>query len=135
MELLLPHDTSNFKGDEREEKEKSKLFDWMLYFNLPLVFGLLAFLLYDVSAHSYQTYELVGLVLSMGVVLGTNGINVAHELGYRDNKLQRTLTKILLLPSHYMHFYIEHNFGNHAQAATAEDPQQQDLTSPYIRFG
>lgn len=122
MELLLPHDTSNFKGDEREEKEKSKLFDWMLYFNLPLVFGLLAFLLYDVSAHSYQTYELVGLVLSMGIVLGTNGINVAHELGHRDNQLQRTLAKILLLPSHYMHFYIEHNFGHHAHAATAEDP-------------
>ena len=122
LELLLPHDTGNLEGKEREEKKKSKLFDWMLYFNLPLVFGLLGYLLYDVSTHTYQTYELVGLVLSMGIVLGTNGINVAHELGHRDNKLQRTLAKTLLLPSHYMHFYIEHNFGHHAHAATAEDP-------------
>lgn len=122
LELLLPQDTSNLEGKEREDKKKSKLFDWMLYFNLPLVFGLLTFLLWDVSNHSYQMYELVGLVLSMGIVLGTNGINVAHELGHRDSLVHRTMAKTLLLPSHYMHFYIEHNFGHHAHAATAEDP-------------
>lgn len=122
LELLLPQDTSNLEAEEREEKTNSKLFDWMLYFNLPLVFGLLTFLLWDISNHTYQTYELVGLVLSMGIVLGTNGINVAHELGHRDNVVHRTLAKALLLPSHYMHFYIEHNFGHHAHAATAEDP-------------
>ncbi len=122
LELLLPQDTSNLEGKEREDKKKSKLFDWMLYFNLPLVFGLLTFLLWDVSNHSYQMYELVGLVLSMGIVLGTNGINVAHELGHRDSLVHRIMAKTLLLPSHYMHFYIEHNFGHHAHAATAEDP-------------
>lgn len=122
LELLLPHDTSNLEGEEREEKTKSKLFDWMLYLNLPLVFGLLAFLLWDISNHIYQTYELVGLALSMGIVLGTNGINVAHELGHRDSMVHRTMAKALLLPSHYMHFYIGHNFGHHAHAATAEGP-------------
>jgi alkane 1-monooxygenase len=41
LELLLPQDTSNLEGEERQKKKKSKLFDWMLYFNLPIVFGLL----------------------------------------------------------------------------------------------
>lgn len=122
LEILLPHDTTNYEGEEREEKEKSKLFDWMLYLNVPIVFGLLGYLLYDVSKNPYQTYEMVGLVFSMGIVLGTNGINVAHELGHRKGSVERTLAKALLLPSHYMHFYIEHNFGHHANAATAEDP-------------
>jgi alkane 1-monooxygenase len=122
LEILLPYDTSNLEGEKRAEKEKSKLFDWMLYLNVPIVFGLLGYLLYDISSNSYQTYEIVGLVISMGIVLGTNGINVAHELGHRKGRMQRTLAKILLLPSHYMHFYIEHNFGHHANAATAEDP-------------
>ncbi len=122
LEVLLPHDTSNHEGEERTEKEKSKLFDWMLYLNVPIVFGLLGYLLYDVSSNSYQTYEIVGLIISMGIVLGTNGINVAHELGHRKGRMERTLAKGLLLPSHYMHFYIEHNFGHHANAATAEDP-------------
>jgi len=122
LELMLPQDASNYEKEEREEKKKSKLFDWMLYLNAPIIFGLLAFLIWDVTANNYATYEFVGLILSMGIVLGTNGINVAHELGHRQTQNERFLAKLMLLPSFYMHFYIEHNFGHHAQAATIEDP-------------
>lgn len=94
----------------------------MLYLNVPVVFGLLCYTLFDITTTVYATYELVGLVFSVGIVLGTNGINVAHELGHRQKTMERHLGKLLLLPSFYMHFYIEHNFGHHAQAATAEDP-------------
>ena len=94
----------------------------------------MGYLLYDVSNYNYQSYELLGMVLSMGIVLGTNGINVAHELGHRNNKLQRTLAKALLLPSHYMHFYIEHNFGHHAHAATAEDPATAKFNQSVYSF-
>ena len=41
LEIMLPHDQSNLEGVAREEKANSKLFDWMLYLNIPLVFGLL----------------------------------------------------------------------------------------------
>ncbi|MEO0528680.1 MAG: alkane 1-monooxygenase [Bacteroidota bacterium] len=122
LEVLLPHDTSNYEGAEREERKKSKVFDWMLYLNAPIVFGLLLYTLFDISTNMYTYYELIGLIFSIGIVLGTNGINVAHELGHRQNTNERYLAKLLLLPSLYMHFYIEHNFGHHANAATNEDP-------------
>ena len=54
--------------------------------------------------------------------LGTNGINVAHELGHRKTKWERFLAKLLLMPSLYMHFYIEHNFGHHLNVGTPDDP-------------
>lgn len=122
LELLLPHDASNYEGEERMEKEKSRLFDWMLYLNIPVIFSLTIYLLFDITNNTYRTYELIGLVLSLGIVLGTNGINVAHELGHRQKTMERHLGKLLLLPSFYMHFYIEHNFGHHTHAATKEDP-------------
>ena len=122
LELLLPQDKSNFEGEERVEKEKSKLFDWMLYLNIPIIFGLITYLLFDITSNSYENYELIGLVFTLGIVLGTNGINVAHELGHRQKTIERHLGKLLLMPSFYMHFYIEHNFGHHAHAATSEDP-------------
>jgi alkane 1-monooxygenase len=75
-----------------------------------------------VAQGNLMTYELIGLVFSVGIVLGVNGINVAHELGHRQHTNERFLGKLLLLPSHYMHFYIEHNFGHHLHAATPEDP-------------
>jgi alkane 1-monooxygenase len=43
-------------------------------------------------------------------------------LGHRQASNERFLGKLLLLPTQYMHFYIEHNFGHHLHAATPEDP-------------
>ena len=63
-------------------------------------------------------YEVIGLTISLGIVLSSNGINVAHELGHRNNTIEKTLSKLLLIPSLYMHFYIEHNFGHHKNVAT-----------------
>jgi len=122
LEVLLPQDSSNLDPEKRVQKKVDALFDWMLYANIPIVFGLLLYYLWSVSHASYALYELIGLMFSLGIVLGTNGINVAHELGHRQQSPERYLGKLLLLPSLYMHFYIEHNFGHHLHAATKEDP-------------
>lgn len=122
LELLLPEDNTNYSESELENKKVNKLFDWMLYLNLPIVFGLVIWSLITVTSVSLENFEIIGLVLSLGMVLGTNGINVAHELGHRQATKERFIGKALLLPSLYMHFYIEHNHGHHLHAATKEDP-------------
>ncbi|NAY91678.1 alkane 1-monooxygenase [Muricauda sp. JGD-17] len=122
LELLMPLDTDNLTAEQLDKKSNSPVFDWMLYLNIPIVFGFLIYTLWDISTHTYAVYEIVGLVLSVGIVLGVNGINVGHELGHRQQSIERYFGKLLLLPSFYMHFYIEHNFGHHANAATHEDP-------------
>ncbi|MBS9461293.1 alkane 1-monooxygenase [Flagellimonas sp. 389] len=122
LEVLLPQDSTNLSEEERFEKKKSKFFDWLLYLNIPIVFGFLSYTLWGLSTTTYALYEIIGLVFSVGIVFGVNGINVAHELGHRQASFERYLGKLLLLPSFYMHFYIEHNFGHHANAATKEDP-------------
>ncbi|MBV7269136.1 alkane 1-monooxygenase [Winogradskyella luteola] len=122
LELIFPVDTDNIQPEEADSKLKRKLFDWLLYLNLPIVFGLVLCALVLVSNRAFETYEFVGLIFSIGIVLGVNGINVAHELGHRQTTKERFIGKALLLPSFYMHFYIEHNFGHHLHAATPEDP-------------
>ena len=44
------------------------------------------------------------------------------NLGTDKATNERFIGKALLIPSLYMHFYIEHNFGHHLHAATQEDP-------------
>lgn len=122
MEILLPLDTRNFDQETKQKRIINSFFDWMLYANVPIVYGLLFYFLYSFSQITYAPYEVIGLILSLGIVLGTNGINVGHELGHRLKSKDRFLGKLLLLPSLYMHFYIEHNFGHHLHAATKEDP-------------
>lgn len=122
LELFFPIDNKNLPTEDREHKLKQKIFDWLLYLNLPVVYGLVFFGIYETSTSTIETYELIGLIISIGIVLGVNGINVAHELGHRQSTNERFMGKALLLPAQYMHFYIEHNFGHHLHAATPEDP-------------
>ncbi|MCK0178806.1 alkane 1-monooxygenase [Flavobacteriaceae bacterium S0862] len=122
LELILKEENSNFSDEEVSSRAINPIFDWLLYLNLPIVYGLLVWALLEVSNYGFEIYEFVGLVLSVGIVLGGNGINVAHELGHRQASKERFIGKALLLPSLYMHFYIEHNFGHHLHAATKEDP-------------
>jgi alkane 1-monooxygenase len=122
LELIFPIDTKNLEESAVKSRLKRNVFDWLLYLNLPIVFGLVAYGLSIVYSETLVLNEFVGLVFSIGIVLGVNGINVAHELGHRQTTNERFLGKALLLPSFYMHFYIEHNFGHHLHAATLEDP-------------
>ena len=121
LDIVLGKNTTNLNEDARNSKAVNILFDWMLYFNLPIVFGLMYYCFFQVSAQNYSTSEWIGLSLSAGILLATNGINVAHELGHRMSYFERAMSKTLYIPCLYMHFYIEHNFGHHMNVATPND--------------
>ena len=121
IETLVGEDSENLSSDVLQVKGSQKIFDIMLYLNAPIVFGLLSWALINVSTIEYSAFELVGLSYSVGSLLATNAINVAHELGHRKSLFERTLSKVLYIPCLYMHFYIEHNFGHHLKVGTPED--------------
>ena len=121
LDVITGQNSTNLSKDQVLSKKKKWIFDLMLYINLPLVFGLLFFVFSKIQTEVYAPYELIGLGLSAGILLATNGINVAHELGHRTAYLERFMSKCLYMPCLYMHFYIEHNFGHHLNVATPED--------------
>jgi alkane 1-monooxygenase len=121
LDVIAGESTENLPDEDVSYKKNKWVFDLMLYLNLPLVFGLLFFAFYKVYTCDYSTLEYVGLSLSAGIFLATNGINVAHELGHRKPYIDRFVSKCLYMPCLYMHFYIEHNFGHHLNVATPED--------------
>ncbi|MEP2936548.1 MAG: alkane 1-monooxygenase [Gilvibacter sp.] len=122
LEIVMPLDTNNLSKDQLQSKAANRFFNILLYINLPIVYGLIGYFLWSLSSANNTTSELIGLTFSVGIALGSNGINVAHELGHRTLAWERLLGKILLAPALYMHFYIEHNYGHHLHAATKEDP-------------
>ncbi len=122
LELLLPTNTNNYEEEEIQSRLSKKIYDWMLYLNVPIVYGSIVYSLIIVSQQNVSTMEIAGMTLSLGVILGSNGINVAHELGHRAAFIEKILGKILLIPSHYTHFFIEHNHGHHLHVSTPNDP-------------
>jgi alkane 1-monooxygenase len=95
-----------------------------LWLYLVVLFQYVALFLFlrTVQQNNNNWWELSGKVLVMGLLCGTFGINVAHELGHRSNRFEQLLARILLLSSLYMHFVIEHNKGHHKRVSTPEDP-------------
>jgi len=122
LEVVLPHSDKNIPKEEESSKSAIKIFDWLLYLNIPILYALLWYYFSQLLLGGWTGFEILGMTLSVGIVASTVGINVAHELGHRDNKTEQHLSRILLLPSLYLHFNIEHNLGHHKHVATEKDP-------------
>ena len=121
LDVVLGKDSSNLTDEKANTKKINKIFDWMLYVNLPVVYGLMCYGFIKVYSNDYTLFEMTGICLSAGILLATNGINVAHELCHRKKYFEKAIGKALFLPCLYMHFYIEHNFGHHVNVGTPDD--------------
>ena len=136
LELFFKPNSSNLSIAEEEMAKEDKSYDMVLYLLVPVIF----FLLWEflISMRETLTFsDRLGRILSMGLICGGYGINVAHELGHRNNKFEQFLSKTLLLSSLYMHFFIEHNRGHHKRVSTKEDPSSarygENIFSFWIR--
>ena len=117
-----PRDLRNPSAESEAGRAANRLFDLLLYLNVPLLYLVFGYAFYRTGQGAYAGYELVGLVLSLGVLGGASGINVAHELNHRTRPHERLLAKLLLWPTLYLHFTVEHNLGHHRHVATPLDP-------------
>ena len=134
LDIIVGEAKENLSDVDISYIKNKWIFDLMLYLNFPIVFGLLYFIFYNIHSNVYEVYELVGLALSGGILLVTNGINVAHELGHRKPFFDRFLSQTLYIPCLYMHFFIEHNYGHHLKVATPEDPATAKLNQSVYSF-
>lgn len=134
VELISPASAQNLTPEEETQKGGFWFFDGLLYLNIPLLYYILYVYFQQIYAGTSQTYELIGMTCSVGLIVGTSGINVAHELGHRSKKSEQFLAKVLLLPALYMHFFIEHNRGHHKHVSTDADPASARLGENLYAF-
>jgi alkane 1-monooxygenase len=86
-----------------------------------------------VSRFDLPLHAMFAMVLISGSV-GGFCINLGHELGHKNTQLEKWLAKIVLAPSGYGHFFIEHNRGHHRDAATPADPASSRMGESIYRF-
>ena len=137
IDAVLPASTRNVPVEVEESRSKIFFFDLLLYACAPISFYLLFVYFQTVKNTALTFSETLGLTIGMGIVLGSMGINVAHELGHRSSKVARLFAWAGLLPVLYQHFYIEHNRGHHKNVSTEKDPatarKNEDLYSFFLR--
>ncbi len=98
---------------------------------LTLVFGCL--MVINWGSH-LSGWESVFLMMAMGVVSGSIGINYAHELIHQKNRLEQRLGEALLISVLYGHFRSEHLIVHHRYVGTPRDPVTARYNESFYRF-
>ena len=133
LDTLIGKDGENPPESLTAALEQDRYYRWCVYLFLPLQFASLVWACAIWSRGALRPLDSLGLAMTLGVVGGT-GINAAHELGHKSEKLERWLSKIALAQTGYGHFYVEHNRGHHVRVATPEDPASSRLGESFWVF-
>lgn len=134
VELFIRPNEKNLSAAEEELAKYDRVYDYLLYIIVLLQYVVLFVFLSSMQGNQLHWWEAAGRIFSMGLLCGTFGINVAHELGHRVNRYEQVFARALLLTSMYMHFFIEHNKGHHKNVATPEDPSSARHNEPVYSF-
>ncbi|GMQ29159.1 alkane 1-monooxygenase [Algoriphagus confluentis] len=134
VELFTRSSSKNLEALEEELVKKDRAYDWILYFLVPVQYAMLAYFLFQISQEGLSISTKIGMALAYGMSCGVLGINAAHELGHRSTWYEQLMSKMLLLTTLYMHFFIEHNRGHHRNVATDEDPASSRLGENVYTF-
>lgn len=132
LELVMKPVDSNVSEAIENQIKNDAIYDLILY--LVVIFQYVSLFVFLKNMANLSGFDLVGNIISMGILCGTFGINVGHELGHRKSAFEQFLAKSLLLTSLYTHFFIEHNKGHHTHVATVEDPSTAYLGQSIYSF-
>jgi alkane 1-monooxygenase len=121
LEFVLGKNAYNLSDAERELVKEDKLYDLIIYSTVFIHVGILIWFLNIINDYPLAHINTVGRIVSMGMMCGVFGINVAHELGHRTTKAEQFMAKLMLSTTLYMHFFIEHNKGHHRNVGTPAD--------------
>jgi len=121
IELLFKPNHNNFSPEIIKTEKEAKFYDWILYLAVFVQIAMLIYFLNMISDPGLTNLEIIGHLLSMGMMCGVFGINIGHELGHRKNRAEQFLAEISLLTSLDTHFLPYHNAGHHKNVSTPND--------------
>src|SRR5689334_22077830 len=86
LELFVRPDPANMELAEEELAKKDRIYDYILHLIVIIQVPTLFYFLYSMQDPSLTIWDKIGRIGAMGLLCGTFGINVGHELGHRVNK-------------------------------------------------
>lgn len=133
IDLLLGADTSNPPESAVPALEADAYYRRVTFALVPLLWGAFIYAAWFSQTAPLTWLGQLGLVISTGGV-GGFCINLGHEIGHKRTTIERWLAKLILAPTFYGHFTIEHNRGHHRDVATPEDPASSRMGESIWRF-
>ncbi|QQD17439.1 alkane 1-monooxygenase [Spongiibacter nanhainus] len=132
-DFIFGRDDANYSDDLAPKIESDNYYKWLVFLSVPLFFFTWLYAAWWIATQSAGIVDYIGITL--GVAL-TNGLAlvVGHELGHKNNRLEKNLAKWVLAVPAYGHFSAEHNRGHHKDVATPDDPASARLGESLYHF-
>lgn len=122
IDALLGRDPAN-----PEESQQVPQLEGEFYYRLltlacvPILLGMLAWAGWTLANNpEWSWLGQLGWTLSVGIVMGTIGITVSHELVHKDPAIEQNAGGVLLAAVCYAGFKVEHVRGHHVHVSTPE---------------
>lgn len=133
LDFLVGEDSSNPPESALAALEADRYYRYITYALVPLLWAAFVFAAWFVARHPLPWHGLLAVVISTGVI-GGFCINVGHELGHKRGALETWLARLVLVPTGYGHFTVEHNRGHHRDVATPADPASSRMGESIYHF-
>ena len=133
LDWMLGVDHSNPPESAVPALENDRYYRRITFLLVPVLWAAFLFSAWWVSTKPLPWHGVLAMVLTTGTV-GGFCINLGHELGHKSTALERWLAKLVLAPTAYGHFFIEHNRGHHRDVATPADPASSRMGESIYRF-
>lgn len=133
LDALLGEDRANPPDAVVAGLESDRWYLGVLMLFVPLQLGLTLHGAWLAGQGGLSAAAFAGLVVTVGGINGV-AINTAHELGHKHAAWERWLSRIVLAPVAYGHFFVEHNRGHHRRVATPDDPASARLGESFWAF-
>ncbi|MGI9263904.1 MAG: alkane 1-monooxygenase [Gammaproteobacteria bacterium] len=133
LDWLIGEDTNNPPEEVLMQLDQDVYYRRLTYAVVPLHFiTLFACVAYALTATmSWWAFALLAMLTGMTSGLA---INTAHELGHKNSKLEKWLSKIALAVPAYGHFTADHNRGHHMLVSTPEDIASARMGESIYKF-
>jgi alkane 1-monooxygenase len=133
LDALMGVDRSNPPESAVPQLEADLFYRRVTFALVPILWAAFVFSAWFVATQQLPWHGWLAMVLTGGGI-GGFCINLGHELGHKQTRLERWLAKIVLAPTGYGHFFIEHNRGHHRDVATPDDPASSRMGESIWRF-
>jgi alkane 1-monooxygenase len=133
LDALIGEDENNPPEAVVPQLDADRYYRWLTWATVPLHFIALIGCAWWAGTQDLSWWALVLLAFVAGTDAGL-GLNTAHELGHKHNRLEQWLARLVLAVPAYGHFTVEHGRGHHRWVATPEDHASSRMGESIYRF-
>jgi len=133
MDWVFGEDTENPPEDVVEAMAADNYYRVLAHLSVPFYWISFVATAVLVGTQGLPWWSVLALAVGAGTVSG-GCITTGHELGHKNNPLDRFAAKICNAVIGYGHFCIEHNRGHHVYVSTPEDPASSRMGESIYKF-